>query len=310
MDPGSPKNSSIATRSGSHPEILGNYESGISFIPTNPLEAQARVDFSRASRHLATSCDELLRPARSRPDEMIVQSARRPLGCWKSVLRRSRQQNQLLSRTLASISTPTEPPASNAGAIPPATIAARKAPKFHVIPTKNPDNPIRTAFAVYSPPPSARKAHPAALVEYHAQQIRRLDRTGARTALFSKSNPDAAKPGDVLQVTTNRGEPFAGACLQIRRAGVDTAILLRNTLTKVGVEMWYKIYSPSVLGIEIIWRRPKRARRARLMHMRRAKHDMGNVDHLVEAWRRARNVFSSRGKGGNTGRQGKNSKRR
>lgn len=116
----------------------------------------------------------------------------------------------------------------------------------------------------------------------------------------------------MLQVTTNRGEPFAGVCLSIKRAGVDTAILLRNHLTKVGVEMWYKIYSPNVLGIEIIWRRPKRARRARLYFMRKPRHDMGNVEHLVEAWRRSRNVFSSnkgrgtQGKG--KGKGGKGSK--
>ena len=156
-----------------------------------------------------------------------------------------------------------------------------------------------------------RRKHPAALASYHAQQIRRLDPTGRRTALFSKKNPDAVRAGDVLQVTTasRGGEPFAGVCLSIRRAGVDTAVLLRNHLTKLGVEMWFKVYSPSVLGIEVIHRRPKRARRARLTYMRKPKHDMGNVDHLVENWRRTRNVFSSKGgKGGasaNTGRGGK-----
>jgi hypothetical protein len=49
---------------------------------------------------------------------------------------------------------------------------------------------------------------------------------------------------------------------------VDTAVLLRNELTRVGVEMWYKIYSPNVEGIEVVQRRVKRARRARLYYMR------------------------------------------
>ena len=57
-------------------------------------------------------------------------------------------------------------------------------------------------------------------------------------------------------------------CLNIRRQGVDTAVLLRNELTRVGVEMWYKIYSPNVEGIEVVQRRVKRARRARLYYMR------------------------------------------
>lgn len=100
----------------------------------------------------------------------------------------------------------------------------------------------------------------------------------------------------MLQVTQARGgaEPFAGVLLQVRRAGVDSAILLRNTLWKTGTEMWFKIYSPAIVGIEVVWRRPKRARRARLMYMRQPRHDMGNVEHLVEAWRRTRHVFSSK----------------
>ncbi|RYO95147.1 hypothetical protein DL764_007749 [Monosporascus ibericus] len=236
---------------------------------------------------------------------MITQSARRPLASWKAVFRRTRQQKELQLRSMATeITTPAE---ATTPPIPPAAIPRPNgAPRMHMIKTNNPHKPIRSAFAVYRPSPSVREAHPSPLASYHAQQIRRLDRSGARTALFSKRNPDAARVGDVLQVTTSRGEPFAGVLLSVRRAGVDTAILLRNHLTKVGVEMWYKVYSPTVLGIEVIWRRPKRARRARLTYMRQPKHDMGNVDHLVEAWRRARNVFSSRGKaGGNTGRPGK-----
>ncbi|KAI1505538.1 translation protein SH3-like domain-containing protein [Biscogniauxia marginata] len=231
---------------------------------------------------------------------MIPQSTRWPLGSWRAVLRRAQKQRQLLLRTMATETTPSSSAPSPelpfaATPIPP------KKPRFHIIKSNLPHKPVRTAFAVYPRAPSARSANPEALKTYHAQQIGRLDKTGARTALFSKANPDAAKPGDVLQVTTNRGgEPFAGVCLSIRRAGVDTAVLLRNQLTKVGVEMWYKIYSPTVTGIEIIWRRPKRARRARLTYMRKPKHDMGNVDHLVEAWRRTRNVFTS-GKGGKPG---------
>ncbi|KAK8076467.1 ribosomal protein L19 [Apiospora phragmitis] len=242
---------------------------------------------------------------------MMLQPVRRPLGPLKSLLRRNRQAQQFMARTMATETTPTASEMAASSSIPPppiSTLAAKKPSKFHVIPSKTPGKPIRTAFAVYAPPPSARAAHPDALISYHAQQIRRLDRTGTRTALFSKKNPDAAKPGDVLQVTTNRGEPFAGVCLSIKRAGVDTAILLRNHLTKVGVEMWYKIYSPNVLGIEIIWRRPKRARRARLYFMRKPRHDMGNVEHLVAAWRRSRNVFSSNKGRGTQGKGGKGSK--
>jgi ribosomal protein L19 len=121
-----------------------------------------------------------------------------------------------------------------------------------------------------------------------------MDPTGVRTALFSKSNREGAKVGDILLVTHRRGgEPFAGVLLSIRRRGIDSAILLRNHLSKVGVEMWYKIYNKNVAGIEIVKRKPKRARRARLTYMRKPKHDMGSVDEIVNAWRRNRRVFTT-----------------
>ena len=158
---------------------------------------------------------------------------------------------------------------------------------------------IRTGFAVYNGASSIPSLTPPPVNPvgaYHAEQIRKMDPTGARTRLFSKENPDSAKVGDVLMVTTRRAaEPFSGVCISIRRRGIETAILLRGQLTKVGVEMWFKVYSRNVLGIEIIHRRPKRARRARLTYMRKPKHDMGSVDELVKNWRRSRNVFATRG---------------
>lgn len=114
--------------------------------------------------------------------------------------------------------------------------------------------------------------------------------------MFSKIHADSAKVGDVLMVATKQGEPFAGAFIQIRRRGVDTAIQLRGQLMKTSVEMWFKIYSPTVTAIDIIWRRPKRARRARLTYMRKAKHDMGSVDSLVFAWKKERYALRSKEK--------------
>ncbi len=140
------------------------------------------------------------------------------------------------------------------------------------------------------------------MAEYHAAQIAAMDPTGTRTRLFSRAHRDSAKVGDVLLVQTRRAaEPFAGVCLSIRRRGIETAILLRGQLTRIGVEMWFKIYSRNVAGIEIVQRRPKRARRARLTYMRKPEHDRGSVEHLVQAWRKSRNVM--RTKGGATGKK-------
>ena len=76
------------------------------------------------------------------------------------------------------------------------------------------------------------------------------------------------KPGDILRVTFKNGDPFSGVCLSIRLRGVDTAFLWRNELTRVGVEMWVKVFSPDVQSVEIVQRSEKRKRRARLYYMR------------------------------------------
>lgn len=71
-----------------------------------------------------------------------------------------------------------------------------------------------------------------------------------------------------MLVRQRDGDPFSGVVMVIRRAGADTGILLRAQLTRVGVEMWFKIYSPTVTGIEIVQRTRKRKRRARLFYLR------------------------------------------
>ena len=139
---------------------------------------------------------------------------------------------------------------------------------------------------VYPPPPSAAAASREPIKDFTNDQLRILDPTGARTNLFSKGNPEGAKVGDILLVRLKDGEPFAGVCINIRRRGVDTGILLRNQLTRVGVEMWYKIYSPNVEGIEVVQRKEKRARRARLTYMRKPKHDRGSVENIVYQYQR------------------------
>lgn len=138
--------------------------------------------------------------------------------------------------------------------------------------------------------PSTRKQCPDPVATLTASQIKTLDPTGARTRLFNPTNPDRARVGDILLVRQKSGDPFSGVCLNIRQGDskIDSAILLRNQMTRVGVEMWYKIYSPNVEGIEVVQRKPKRARRARLYYMRQPKHDVGSVDNIVRQYMRQR----------------------
>ncbi|KAL2181834.1 mitochondrial 54S ribosomal protein bL19m [Thermothelomyces heterothallicus CBS 202.75] len=222
----------------------------------------------------------------------VAPLARRPLGCLKASLRQARQQKMVFARCMA-----TETAQAQTTSTPPPTPPSAPEHGFFALKDRK-TKTLRTAFAVYpstvaagskslTPPPAN------ALQALHEAQIKKMDPTGARTALFAKTR-EAAKVGDVLMVTHRRGgEPFAGVLLSIRRRGIDTAILLRNHLGKVGVEMWFKIYNKNVAGIEIVKRRNKRARRARLTYMRKPKHDMGSVEELVFAWKRSRKVFSS-----------------
>lgn len=59
---------------------------------------------------------------------------------------------------------------------------------------------------------------------------------------------------------------------------MDSSILLRNQLTRVGTELWVKIYSPNVLGVEVVQRAAKRVRRARAYYFRYVMVCMGRDD--------------------------------
>ncbi|CAN8096420.1 unnamed protein product [Discula destructiva] len=236
-------------------------------------------------------------------------SIRRPLGCLKNALRNSRQQQQQQQHQQQQHQQQQQHRGyANAIFKDPQQIAPApptQMPRIYGVPNPihrlQPDRPAhRTAFAVYTTPkttmgslrvthPHLTRPHATPVLAHHAYQIRKMDPSGARTKLFAKDNPDAARVGDVLLVQAKRAsEPFAGVLMCVRRRGVESAVLLRGQLSKVGVEMWFKIYSRNVTGIEIIKRAEKRARRAKLTYLRHPKHDVGSVDHLVRAWRRTR----------------------
>ncbi|KAM4060152.1 ribosomal protein [Hirsutella rhossiliensis] len=208
---------------------------------------------------------------------MNVATVRRPMGCLKAIMRQTRHQ-RASARCLAT--------AAAADAKPKSVFNARQRAWKEKV----------GKFEIWPQVPSVRTSHPDPLPALRQQQISELDPTGARTRLFSREHADSAKVGDVVMVTTRTGEPFAGVFIQMRRRGVDTAIQLRGQLMRTGVELWFKIYSPTVTGIDIIWRRPKRARRARLTYMRKPKHDKGSVEHLVTAWKKERFALSTKAK--------------
>ncbi|KAF7556073.1 hypothetical protein G7046_g6414 [Stylonectria norvegica] len=230
---------------------------------------------------------------------MNVASAARPAGCLKSVFRRTRYQRTFQRCLSAVVETPPTTilvvAPADAPTTTPATISAlvpkaRRGVRQEFSARQRSDTEKVSKFNIWPQIPSIRATHPDPMPFLRQKQIAKLDPTGSRTRLFSREHADSAKVGDVLMVSTKAGEPFAGAFIQIRRRGQDTAILLRGQMMKVGVEMWFKIYSPTTTGIDIIWRRQKRARRARLTYMRKPSHDMGSVDQLVFAWKKEREV--------------------
>ncbi|MCJ1258608.1 hypothetical protein MMC24_006441 [Lignoscripta atroalba] len=215
----------------------------------------------------------------------------RPLSCFKSILRDTRPQpsyGRCLSTVPSRYRSPPPPPPRLPPGVPSSAI---------ITPHR-----IKT----YPPPPSTRARFPNPIAALTASQLETLDPTSIRTRLFSRKNPDSAKVGDILLVRFKSGDPFAGVCMNIRRRGVDTGILLRNQLTRVGVELWVKVYSPNVVGIEVVQRRAKRARRARLYYMRKPKHDRGNLQGIVDQYKRTRSLLRAgdvKGRGANAGKK-------
>ena len=135
------------------------------------------------------------------------------------------------------------------------------------------------------PPRSTAKLCPDPIAKVTQDQLATLDPTGMRTRLFAASNDKRVGPGDILLVRFKNGDPFSGVVLAIRQRHqpIDTAVLLRNQLTRVSVEMWVKVYSPNVAGIEIVQRKATRAKRAKLYYMRQPRHDVGSVENIVRA---------------------------
>lgn len=50
--------------------------------------------------------------------------------------------------------------------------------------------------------------------------------------------------------------------------------------------MWFKLYSPAIEDIDLVQRKAKRARRAKLYYMRQPKHDFGSVANVVKEYTR------------------------
>lgn len=126
-----------------------------------------------------------------------------------------------------------------------------------------------------------------------AAEFARLDPTGARRKLFEKNGPEAIHVRDIVMVRTRTSDPFSGVVIRIQRKQHDSSILLRNTITGVGVEREFKIYSPNVTGIELVQRRTKKPAQTRLFYLRKPEHDVGSVDGIVRQYLRQKSALGT-----------------
>ncbi|KAJ5649361.1 Ribosomal protein L19 [Penicillium longicatenatum] len=158
-----------------------------------------------------------------------------------------------------------------------------------------PQNAARSAskpVKVYPAPPSTSKTCKDPVAKITESQLAVLDPKGERKALFDyRRNTRSVKPGDIVRVTFKNGDPFNGVVLSIKLRGIDTSFLLRNELTRVGVEMSVKVFSPNVQSVEIVQRAERKPRRARLYYMRSRKHDRRSVENLVASYVRQKRAF-------------------
>ncbi|OAX84427.1 ribosomal protein L19 [Emergomyces africanus] len=206
--------------------------------------------------------------------------AMRQLGCWNSV-RRGLKGHELGRRSLYTVYSPPKEKLPFPKNLPQQFM--RQIPNLH-----RPDREVGRKIKVPPPPPSKCRTTKDPVAAFTEDQLAIYDPTGERKALFDKRNPQSVRVGDVLRVTFKSGDPFAGVCLNIRSRGLDTSFLLRNKLTRIGCEMWIKVFSPTVQAVEIVQRTEKRKRRARLTYMRKPRHDMGSVEGIVRQYLRNR----------------------
>jgi large subunit ribosomal protein L19 len=223
----------------------------------------------------------------------------RPLYCWKNIFRELRLQKQF-KRSLVTVQRgpiqkldfPPNLPQRYWSQLParlrPDKGWCRRPTCF--VHTNGP--PGKRKITIHEPPPSAAAVckDPVSIVQ--SSQMPLLDPTGARQRLFDPLNRDGVKVGDVLLATFKTGEPFSGVVMSIKLRGVDTSVLLRNHLTRIGTEMSIKVFSPLVQSMEVAQKAVKRKRRARLYYLRKPKHDVGSVEKVVDQYLRQRALLT------------------
>lgn len=136
-------------------------------------------------------------------------------------------------------------------------------------------------------PPPAPLLQGKGLMAHLADTLPGPDKVKLLKTYFSRRHPLRILPGSVLSVTLGHAPTqFTGVLLSVRRRGIDTSILLRNVVNRIGVEMQVFVASPHLKDIKIIQRAGggtgqgkvgKRMRRAKLFYLRDSPEKMSAI---------------------------------
>lgn len=128
---------------------------------------------------------------------------------------------------------------------------------------------------------------------YHQQQLAKLDPQGWRDRLIHGHKEQKLYAGDVVRIVyTTRAIPqFLGQIIGINKRKTDSSILLRNIVTKVGVEMRVKIFSPLIQRIDLVKRPIKKLPRNKHYYIRHTKHEVKDLEAQVKKERKRMRQF-------------------
>lgn len=148
---------------------------------------------------------------------------------------------------------------------------------------------------------SPNHTHRGVMAALEAQLKAERDPQSRFTSLFLRSSKDQIPPGSVLTIETYTNatktsfSTFSGVLIAIRRRGLSTSFVLRNIVSKLGVEIRFNLYSPLLKDIKVIQRAIagkdnkkgglRRARRAKLYYLRNDDRKLSGISKSVAALR-------------------------
>ncbi|KAH3679082.1 hypothetical protein WICMUC_001278 [Wickerhamomyces mucosus] len=119
--------------------------------------------------------------------------------------------------------------------------------------------------------------------KFTEKQLEKLDPTFWRRDLIKPSERNGGsilRPGDIVRVMYNtRNIPtFTGQIIKISKKNLDSNLLLRNLINKVGVELNVKLFNPLISRIDLVRKPNKYKLRNRQYYIRGNRLDVGDLD--------------------------------